>query len=496
MESLPFTELSRSDQADWLLFHDQLAAEERRLQQAAENWSAATETLLPFAVDLIALDESRRAYEDVDPARAAKCLNEVDNRIKSLRSTLESDKSTVDANLAGQAGKYATALRTMLEKWFNFYHTYDPVFNWWVEKPYRALNTALEEYAKFLREKVAGATGDTILGEPIGREALVAELRHAQVPYSPEELIAAANTEWEWCRTELRLAAEEMGYGDDWKAALDRVKDDHVEPGKQPALVRDLAWEAINYVEEHDLVTIPPVARECWRMDMMSAERQKINPFFLGGETIIISFPTSDMDLEQKRMSLRGNNRYFARATVHHELIPGHHLQLFSLDRNRPYRRLFWTPFWIEGWTLHWEMLLWERGFGRTPQERIGMLFWRMHRAARVVFSFKFHLGEMTAAECVEMLVSEACHERDNALAEVRRSFEGDYGPLYQAAYLIGGWQMHTLYKELVGSGRMTDRVFHDAVMQENCLPIPMLRAVLTDTPFTADFTPAWRFLG
>ena len=61
---------------------------------------------------------------------------------------------------------------------------------------------------------------------------------------------------------------------------------------------------------------------------MMSPERQLVAPFFLGGETILVSYPTDGMTHEQKLMSLRGNNKHFARATVHHELIPGHHLQL------------------------------------------------------------------------------------------------------------------------------------------------------------------------
>jgi len=91
------------------------------------------------------------------------------------------------------------------------------------------------------------------------------------------------------------------------------------------------------------------------------------------------------------------------------------------------------------------------------------------------------------------MLVEEAGHERDNALAEIRRSFEGDYHPLYQCAYLVGAWQMHALYRDQVGGGRMSEREFHDAVPSENCMPIPMLRAVLTGLPLAADGPPTWR---
>ena len=105
------------------------------------------------------------------------------------------------------------------------------------------------------------------------------------------------------------------------------------------------------------------------------------------------------------------------------------------------------------------------------------MLFWRLHRCARVLFSLRFHLGEMSPAECVALLVDEVGHERENAVAEVRRSFEGGYDPLYQCAYLIGGFQVRALYQEATGDGGMTPRQFHDTFLRENCLPIAALRA-------------------
>ena len=137
---------------------------------------------------------------------------------------------------------------------------------------------------------------------------------------------------------------------------------------------------------KNDLVTVPPLARESWRMQMMTPERQLVSPFFLGGETILVSYPTNTMSHEQKLMSMRGNNKHFARATVFHELIPGHHLQGFMTARYKPYRAPFRTPFWGEGWALYWELLLWDRGFPKSPEDRIGMLFWRMHRCARIIF--------------------------------------------------------------------------------------------------------------
>src|SRR5207247_8992166 len=100
------------------------------------------------------------------------------------------------------------------------------------------------------------------------------------------------------------------------------------------------------------------------------------------------------------------------------ELIPGMHLQGFRTERYRPSRALFGTPFWTEGGALYSEMLFWNLNFPKTPETRIGMLFWRMHRCARIIFSLSFHLEKMTPQECIDFLVDRVGHERDNATAE------------------------------------------------------------------------------
>jgi uncharacterized protein (DUF885 family) len=70
----------------------------------------------------------------------------------------------------------------------------------------------------------------------------------------------------------------------------------------------------------------------------------------------------------------------------------------------------------------------------------------------------------------------------------------GDYGPLYQAAYMLGGLQLRALHRELVASKKMTAREFHDAVLRENSIPIDLIRASLTNTPLSRDYQSKWRF--
>ena len=140
------------------------------------------------------------------------------------------------------------------------------------------------------------------------------------------------------------------------------------------------------------------------------------------------------------------------------------------------------------------EMMLYDRGFPRSPEDRIGMPFWRMPRAARIICSLKFHLGQMTPPEAIDFLVDRVGHERANATAEVRRSINGSYPPLYQAGYMLGALQLRALRAEVVGKGKLTERQFHDTVLKENQMPIELVRALLLKRTLTRDYVAGWRF--
>ncbi len=503
-----FDALSADGRIDFLLLQNYLAHDLRELDTRAKTFAEAA-SLLPFAEPILDLEGARRRMEPIDPRKAAALLNSLKKEVEGERRKLETQiasgkeapKGTEVAGLkktvANRAAIETEGLRSTMKAWFDFYHGYDPLFTWWVDKPYEALDQTLKDYAAFLRGKVAGVKpGDesAVVGYPIGRDALLSELAFEMIPYTPEVLIAIAQKEFAWCEDEMKRASREMGYGDDWPKALEAVKNMHVEPGQQPELIRKLMVEAIDFIEARNLITVPALARETLRMEMMSPERQLVNPFFTGGEFISVSFPTNTMSQDDKLMTMRGNNIPFARATVFHEMIPGHELQGFMAARYRTHRGLFGTPFWTEGWALYWELRLWDMNFGRTPAERIGMLFWRMHRCARIIFSLSFHLEKMSPQECIDFLVTRVGHERANAAAEVRRSFDGSVGPLYQCAYLLGGLQIRALHKELVDSGRMTERAFHDALLKESSIPVEMMRADLTGQKLTRDFHSSWRF--
>ena len=512
--AIDFSSLSQEDRVDYLLLKNRLTLE---LHQLAIKKRQAEEMqpLIPFATTVEDFLDTKRLMQRPDGEKDAAALAAMVKQIDGLREQFdpgakegrqrndkgagEETKPRISPVVANRAVEATREISGELRSWFGQYNGYDPTFTWWVALPYKDADKALTGYSAFLKEKLIGVKPDdkiTIIGDPVGREALLHELSDDMIPYSPEELIAIAQTEYDWCMREMLKASHEMGYGDDWHAAVEKVKQMHVAPGEQPDVIRKFVLEGSDFVKKNNLVTVPPLAEETWTMIMMTPERQLVNPFFTGGSQISVSYPADSMTYEQREMSMRGNNIPFARATAFHEMIPGHFLQFYMNARYRTYRRPFSTPFWGEGNSLWWEMLFYDKGFERTPEERVGALVWRMHRSARVIFTMNFHLGKWTPQQCVQFLIDNVGFESENSLAEVRRSFDGSVGPLYQCAYLMGALQFRAMHHELVDTHKMTDREFHDAILHEGAMPLEMLRADLEGVNLTEGFQTSWKFYG
>ncbi|KAI1777217.1 hypothetical protein F4818DRAFT_341036 [Hypoxylon cercidicola] len=502
LEKQPFDSYtSQDDRVDHLLLRNYIRRAQRTLELDRARDAKFAAFVEPFAAPIVAWCEQRRRVELIVPKDLANSLAATEKLVLQARERVEHDANKYSKATGYRAARRVAALRSKLAETYNFYKDYDPLFDWWVTEPYKRLDAALSSTVDFLREVLVGVKpGDeeTIVGEPIGRDGLLSDLEAEMIPYTPEELLRIAEKEYAWCEAEMIKASQKLGFGTKWRAALEHVKNLYEPPGSYPAFIRGLVNEGAAYVKKHDLVTVPRVAEEAIRMTMIEAERQKVSPFFLGGPTMQMSYPTREMPHEAKLMSLRGNNRPFGRATAFHEMIPGHHLQIFMGERHHHYRRaLFDTPFFVEGWALYWEMVLWERDdFFVSAEDKIGSLFWRMHRCARILFSVRFHLGQLDARQCVDLLVAKVGHERATAEGEVRRSLGGEYSPLYQAGYMLGALQLMRLRKEAVGRGygQLREKEFHDCILRANVMPIEMLRALVLDKELKKDFKSEWRF--
>jgi hypothetical protein len=493
---LDFDTLNFEGQIDYLALRNRIDHDLERLRIESQR-AREMVPLVPFFDDLRLLQEERFDRKRVDARKAAGTLDRVARQVNELtRALKQPPRRPVAGSVAMRAEDTVQKLREVLKDWHTFYDGYDPDYSWWVRKPYGEADAALQAYAEAIRGELLGIKpGEKapILGDPVLAEGLRADLAVEMIPYSPRELIEIGEQEFAWIDAQLRATARRMGHGDDWKAALEQTKNLAPPPGEAPWAIYEIAAYSEDFIAKQHNITLAPLAREVWRLAMQSPERQLINPFFTGGEVTRLSYPTDTMSFEDRLMSQRGNTPHFNFPTVQHELVPGHHYQRWMSDRFSGHRdQLTDTPFWTEGWALYWEFLLWDANFPRNDPDRMGMLFWRAHRAARIVFSLNYQLGNWSAQQCVDFLVERVGHERANAEAEVRRSAQAP--PLYQAAYMLGALQIRALYRELVESGRMKATDFHDAILAGGPMAIELVRARLLGQPLSKDQRSQWRF--
>ena len=413
LDKINFSSLGQECRADYILFKRDLKESVFRAG-AEEKEFTALQPWFPFADSIYVLEKIRRRGGPLDGQRVAANFSSVSRQLYQLQLKLLQNKNITVAN-SRRANIIIQGLQAAAKNVFTFYNAYDPLFTWWVPETYKKLDSALGLYAAGFKasadKNAPGRDSSGIVGFPIGRDEIVRQLKYEMIPYTPEELIEIANREFAWCDKEMLKASAEMGFGSNWRAAMEKVKQAYVPAGEQPAAMMKLYNGAIAFLKEKDLITIPPLAEETWRIAMLTPEQQLVNPFFSGGEEFAISYPTNTMDFDARMMSMRGNNPHFSHATVHHELIAGHYLEQFMNEHVNTYRH-YDTPFWTEGWSVYWEFALWNEGFSASPEDRIGMLFWRMHRCARIIFSLNYHMGKWSPQQCIDFLIDRVNHEK------------------------------------------------------------------------------------
>ena len=165
LEKVGFDSLGRDGQIDYILLKNYLDRE--RAQLAVEGQQTREmEPLMPFADKIVELEEGRRKMRPVDAKKAAATLVEIVKSIEASRKA-NSGEAHVKKSVANRAALRLASLRNTLKDWNNFYRGYDPVFTWWVSEPYQEADQAIDQYARFLRERLAGVKA----GGPAPRES-------------------------------------------------------------------------------------------------------------------------------------------------------------------------------------------------------------------------------------------------------------------------------------------------------------------------------------
>lgn len=160
-----------------------------------------------------------------------------------------------------------------------------------------------------------------------------------------------------------------------------------------------------------------------------------------------------------------------------HEAVPGHHLQIAlarELEGVPEFRRALGFTAFVEGWALYTEWLGIEMGVYTTPYEHFGRLSYEMWRACRLVIDTGIHARGWDRDTAVAYLADNTSLSLANVGNEVTRYIAW---PGQALGYKLGELKFRELRRraeEVLGDA-FDVRAFHDAVLANGALPLPIL---------------------
>jgi uncharacterized protein (DUF885 family) len=170
--------------------------------------------------------------------------------------------------------------------------------------------------------------------------------------------------------------------------------------------------------------------------------------------------------------------RYDAEALAFHEAVPGHHLQIAiaqELTGLPMLRRTLGVNAYVEGWALYTERLCDELGLYSSDLDRLGMLSFDAWRASRLVVDTGIHALGWSRDRAIAYLRDNTLLAENNVVNEVDRYVAW---PGQALGYKLGQREMFALRDE--ARQRLGERFslaeFHDRVLENGALPLPLLR--------------------
>jgi len=329
---------------------------------------------------------------------------------------------------------------------------------------------ALEKFRQWLQEKLPSLPKETALG----RDAYLFFLKDvASMPYSPEELLAMGQQEWN------RAVAFE---------AFEKERNHNVPPLKlasntdswiKDATAKEL--EIRQFLETHGILTVPDWVQH-YTLRRMPEYLHALEGF---GE---MDDFTSSSRLKENCIRYvdppSGNLGYFWRATVQdprpitvHEGIPGHYFQLcLSWKHEDPIRRHYYDSGANEGIGFYAEEMMLQAGlFDDSPHTREIIYNFMRLRALRVEVDVKLALGQFTLEQAAKYLQEKVPMDADTARQE---AIAFSTGPGQAITYQIGKLQILKFLAEarLQQGEKFSLRAFHDFVWKNGNVPIALQR--------------------
>lgn len=164
-----------------------------------------------------------------------------------------------------------------------------------------------------------------------------------------------------------------------------------------------------------------------------------------------------------------------------HEGSPGHHLQdALAIERSgaHPLTQFFGFAGFSEGWALYAEHLAIEMGLYSSPLYVFGEWGEQALRAARLVVDPGLHIKGWTRQQAIDYMLVHVPESRASIESEVDRYIAS---PGQATAYMLGRLEIERLRRaaEARLGSKFDIRTFHDWVLANGSIPLPLLREVI-----------------
>jgi len=168
---------------------------------------------------------------------------------------------------------------------------------------------------------------------------------------------------------------------------------------------------------------------------------------------------------------------------AYHEGAPGHHFQIAiqqELEGVPTFQKFAFFGAYIEGWGLYAERLAKEQGRFTDPMQDFGRLQNEMLRACRLVVDTGSHAKQWTREQMIEYMLANNPMTVEDATKETERYIDN---PGQALSYKIGMLKILELREKAKSSlgDRFDIRDFHDAVLKNGAVPLPILEELVDD---------------
>ncbi|HEX5132222.1 MAG TPA: DUF885 domain-containing protein [Candidatus Krumholzibacteria bacterium] len=306
-----------------------------------------------------------------------------------------------------------------------------------------AAATALEAYGKWLEEDLLPrSTGDPRIGDDLWRKKLRFSL---DSDLSKEEIYTRAMADLKATQQAMYEAAlplfkqyyptvkDEAKLKDVKlvsKAVLDKLAESRPNNDTIVEQARKTLAQAINFVEGHNLVTVPTepvkiIVMPEFQRGVAVAYCESPGPLEPQGETFYSISPTPEnWSPERTESFFKEYNSFMLYDLTVHEAVPGHYLQGAHSNKFKAptlVRAIFYSGSFVEGWAVYSEKFMAEAGFG-GPEVRMQQLKMRLRVIINAIIDQKIHTEGMTEEQAMALMKDEGFQEDGEAAGKWRRA--------------------------------------------------------------------------